>query len=189
MSTKYGKGHCRQVRIFIISLIPIYWDRAGATDSLITNHGMLQIERLAKYIASGEVCDPTRITQVYTSGLRRARMTARGTCTAISSDLDEMLRKTCTEKLRERDYGKMEGLESTGEDELDPARRGSEPFPEWAGCESDSSMRRRAVAFFNQHIRPLLDVELDDCADGNGFDYAHNFDEEYAGLYERSIPC
>ncbi|OQE18119.1 hypothetical protein PENFLA_c022G02648 [Penicillium flavigenum] len=119
---------------------------AGTTDSALTNHGMAQVNCLAHYFVSNS----TEFTTVFSSDLRRARITAEGVCHAQVSPSDETpLQPILTRNLREKDYGSMEGS----------FWNTSPPSPrprDWVIPESKASMRQRAENFFNKHLLPLL---------------------------------
>lgn len=152
--------YCRKNNPGLNILIPL--NRAGVTDSALTNHGMAQIDRLAEHIASDKVCESSRITHIFSSDLQRARITAEGICSTLPSKSTAMpLRPVLKETLRERDFGAMEGMPSIESYELSHPRPENEIFEKWKDCESESSMRLRVENFFNEHLQPMIGLNSD----------------------------
>lgn len=121
---------------------------------------MAQIDRLTEHIASDKVCKSSKITHVFSSDLQRARITAEGICTAVSLKSNAMpVRPLLKETLRERDFGAMEGMHSIESYELSHSHPGHEIFEKWKDCESESSMKLRVEAFFNEHLQPMLSLD------------------------------
>ncbi|KAJ5188386.1 hypothetical protein N7491_004711 [Penicillium cf. griseofulvum] len=118
---------------------------AGTTDSALTSHGMAQINCLAQYFVSNSI----KFTTAFSSDLSRARITAEGVCHAQVSPGETQLQPILTHTLREKDYGSMEGR----------SWKDSPPSPrprDWVIPESNESMRKRAKAFFDEHLLPLI---------------------------------
>lgn len=131
-------------------------NRAGNTDSALTNHGMLQIECLARHLASA----PLNIKAIFSSDLSRARLTADGICrlqrpTPNGTSLAPIL----TPDLREKDFGSLEGTRWDTQiapgDGLARSYGASTSTPH-IESESTASMRRRIANFLNLHLLPLL---------------------------------
>ncbi|PGH00116.1 hypothetical protein AJ79_08299 [Helicocarpus griseus UAMH5409] len=124
---------------------------AGSTDSSLTNHGVLQIERLAQYFQTQEVV----FTHVFTSDMQRARMTAEGICARLGEQQDggsSPLRPALLPLLREKNFGSLEGRS------LHALRRdGFDPTPEVTRePESKESVTVRAQTFVDDYLAPLI---------------------------------
>ncbi|KAJ5135390.1 uncharacterized protein N7515_004668 [Penicillium bovifimosum] len=133
-------------RVAIFKLALTTRDRAGSTDSALTNHGMAQINCLAQHFASS----PTKFTAVFSSNLSRARITAEGICRAQVSPKDEVpLKPVLSPYLREKDFGSMECR-------IWKAAPPTPLPPDWIVPESRISMRNRAKLFFDEYLLPLL---------------------------------
>ncbi|CAG8292227.1 unnamed protein product [Penicillium salamii] len=129
---------------------------------------MAQVQRLAKHIASDEVCGPSQITHIFSSDLQRAKVTAEGICAALVPNPSKpSLKPTLAATLRERDFGSMEGVRSTNDYELShlETRLDEGAIKVWKDSESDVSMKSRVTAFFNEHLRSMLDLDSEDYAD------------------------
>ena len=131
---------------------------AGVTDSRLTNHGVLQTQRLGKFLADHRVL---RFRHIYASDLQRAHMTADAICKDqklrwenVAGDL-EVIR---LELLREQDFGSLElapwaskrvqdAIDSHVPDESDAAFRPKE---------TAQSMTKRANDFLDDFILPIL---------------------------------
>ncbi|CAG8144746.1 unnamed protein product [Penicillium olsonii] len=140
-------------------------DRAGVTDSALTNHGMAQAQRLAKHIASDEVCNSSQITHIFSSDLQRARVTAEGICAALVANPGKSPWKPIlATSLRERDFGSLEGVRSISDHELSQSepRLDDGSSKGWKNCESDISMKSRVETFFDEHLQSMLDLDADD---------------------------
>ncbi|KAL1972706.1 hypothetical protein VTN31DRAFT_7120 [Thermomyces dupontii] len=125
---------------------------AGTTDSPLTNHGMLQIQHLAKYFAASGI----RFMHVFSSDLSRARITAAGLCSEAS--IEQVSSPIETPYLRERSFGSLEGVSwhSTAR-----SRDGSSSTKTATSVVHDQpetveSMRARATAFVEEYLRPLM---------------------------------
>ncbi|KAJ5204533.1 uncharacterized protein N7498_005412 [Penicillium cinerascens] len=132
---------------------------AGTTDSPLTNHGMLQIDSLARHFASNSI----HFDSIFASDLSRARITAEGICRQQRPRRDGgLVSPILTSDLREKDFGSLEGVRFTppvgkpGNDSSRGGRSGSAPVLTHAESESTASMRRRAISFLNVHLLPLI---------------------------------
>lgn len=140
-----------QSRKILSSLIPA---RAGTIDSALTNHGMMQIECLARHFAR-----LTPFSDVFASDLSRARITAEAICR------NQLVTPVLSKNLREKDIGSLEGVRWSS---FHPAVRGSNGSTEtntssaYVEPESDASLRRRANSFLHEHLLPLLFDSEDD---------------------------
>ncbi|EEP81411.1 predicted protein [Uncinocarpus reesii 1704] len=125
---------------------------AGVTDSALTNHGILQIERLARHFRTRGV----GFTQIFASPLQRARLTAEGLCAEASRS---ELRPVFSPLLIEKDFGSLEGKSWRS-----AAALSTVPSVECREPESAASMIARVNHFLNDFIFPNLhsDKEADE---------------------------
>ncbi|KAI1936910.1 hypothetical protein LOZ66_004419 [Ophidiomyces ophidiicola] len=115
---------------------------AGVTDSALTNHGIIQIERLSCHLRAQGV----RFTRVFSSPLQRARMTAEGLCKE-SVDLQPVFLPILIEK----NFGSMEGKSWRSNSTSLPSEPGTHQEPETA-----SSVAARVKQFIDSFLFPLL---------------------------------
>ncbi|KAK2871594.1 hypothetical protein FQN49_003026 [Arthroderma sp. PD_2] len=119
---------------------------AGVTDSALTNHGMLQIEKLAGYFR------PVRFTRVFCSPLQRARVTAD----ALKKDHgDTIVQSLIVPCLREKDFGSLEGKSCVSS----PA---TEKRADFVPAESHEGLSSRARKFLDDHLFPVLQDDEDE---------------------------
>ncbi|OJD25783.1 hypothetical protein ACJ73_02853 [Blastomyces percursus] len=125
---------------------------AGTTDSALTNHGMLQVQRLALHFKTQGIVFNT----VFSSDLLRARTTAEGICGLAGGEERDgdssQLLPIVLPVLRERDFGTLEGkswLTARG----GAANSVSEPAEE---PEPHASVASRADSFLSNHLLPIL---------------------------------
>ncbi|KAK2756791.1 hypothetical protein FQN54_005237 [Arachnomyces sp. PD_36] len=122
---------------------------AGVTDSALTKHGSLQIDRLAQHFRSQGL----QFSKIFSSDLRRARTTAEALDTVSNKEQSSAGEPVNTvvllEALREKDFGSLEGQSWVSRAK---ATRNQGPKDQ----ESHSSMETRARAFLNENILPLL---------------------------------
>ncbi|KAJ9209924.1 hypothetical protein DTO166G4_8463 [Paecilomyces variotii] len=126
---------------------------AGATDSGLTNHGVIQIQRLAQYFRDR----PVQFTRVFSSDLQRARLTATGLCQQQLGN--RSLAPMQTPLLQEQHFGSLEGTRwkpraSTSRNT--PSKAEPVTGPSYMEEESEDSMRARATSFLRDYILPLL---------------------------------
>ncbi|GBF60436.1 phosphatase [Trichophyton mentagrophytes] len=115
---------------------------AGVTDSALTNHGMLQVEKLAGYLSQQGV----RFTRVFCSPLQRAWVTADALkCT----DGDTMGKPVVIPCLREKNYGSLEGKSWVSPNV-------SEKHDGFTPAETLDELSSRAQEFVNDFLLPLL---------------------------------
>ncbi|KAJ8059742.1 hypothetical protein OCU04_011386 [Sclerotinia nivalis] len=136
---------------------------AGITDSALTNHGVLQANRLGTHLAA------SKVSKIFSSDLQRAVKTAEAIRTA--QDNGTSLEVTKLELLREQDFGHYEkkpfherskDSNKTGKEIHSEAYRGDPGFKD---VESKESMKRRMETFVKEHLMHLLginDSNLDD---------------------------
>ncbi|KLJ10166.1 hypothetical protein EMPG_14441 [Blastomyces silverae] len=125
---------------------------AGTTDSALTNHGMLQIQRLALHFKTQGIV----FNAVFSSDLLRACTTAEGICGLAGAEERDgdssQLLPIVLPVLRERDFGALEGKSWL------TAREGrANSVSETAGePESHASVASRADSFLSNHLLPVL---------------------------------
>ncbi|KAI9832454.1 MAG: hypothetical protein M1826_001778 [Phylliscum demangeonii] len=138
---------------------------AGVTDSALTNHGILQAERLGRHFSDKGV----RFTHVFSSDLQRAFMTAesiRGAQPYSLEDGSEELVTIPLSLLREQDFGSYEGKHVSAR--LRPSKPHSEDPDicqhktdgKFRDVESKEAMRARMNEFLDRHLLPLLEPEV-----------------------------
>ncbi|KAJ5682448.1 hypothetical protein N7462_005613 [Penicillium macrosclerotiorum] len=132
---------------------------AGATDSALTNHGMLQIECLAQHFMKKSI----RLDWVFASDLSRARITAEGICRLQPPTPDGVpLCPVLTRELRERDFGSLEGLRwqpasfNSGSTSASSGSSSDGATATHVDKESTVSMRQRANSFLHSHFLPVV---------------------------------
>ncbi|KEF57457.1 uncharacterized protein A1O9_05374 [Exophiala aquamarina CBS 119918] len=133
---------------------------AGVSDSRLTNHGVLQTQRLGSHLVNQR---NLRFTHIYASDLQRAFMTAEEIRKAHASNLEEPTTKPDVVKLqllREQDFGSLELVPWA-------SRRAQNAFtpessslvdPEFRPQETAEAMMHRAECFLADYILPLLAV-------------------------------
>ncbi|PVH75912.1 phosphoglycerate mutase-like protein, partial [Cadophora sp. DSE1049] len=128
---------------------------AGVTDSALTNHGVLQANRLATHLATTDV----KISHIFSSDLQRAFKTAEAIRVAQCPAPTET---TKLEILREQDFGFYEGKSfierpkegnKSGKAVHQEAHRDD---PDFKDVESKESMKARSDTFIDTHLTPLL---------------------------------
>lgn len=132
--------------------------RAGVTDSSLTNHGVLQIESLARHFASENI----HFDRVFASDLTRTRLTAEGICRPDpQANQEPYLTPFLTSNLREKNFGSKEGQRiqtgsTTRESNINQASLGSNVSPNLVESESNLSMKERALSFLTRDLLPLI---------------------------------
>lgn len=115
---------------------------------------MLQIDHLARDFASKCI----HFEYVFSSDLRRARVTAEGICHLQPAPVDPII----APNLREKDFGSLEGLRCNPSNAASRDSNAWSPGPvnisSLAHLESESvvSMKRRANSFLHEHLIPLM---------------------------------
>lgn len=135
---------------------------AGIRDSALTNHGVLQAERLGQYLVDRGL----HFTHLFSSDLQRAYKTAKE-LSHEHSDKDpesrnSKLRVKQLKVLREQDFGFYEGKpfyarpsgSTKSGKESDRAEHATEPG--FQDVESKESMAVRADKFVHEHLLPLI---------------------------------
>ena len=122
------------------------------TDSALTNHGVAQIECLARYFDGRGVT----FTRVFSSPLQRARVTANSLRTrAHASNLVDGREDTCqptvVSDLREKGFGSFEGKPFFRSQSAAGGNRSG-----LAKAETRASLVARSARFFENYLVPLL---------------------------------
>jgi broad specificity phosphatase PhoE len=141
--------------------LPLTIFSAGITDSALTNHGVLQANRLGRHLAD----TGTKVAHLFSSDLQRAVITAE----AIREAQDPAPPETAKlQLLREQDFGFYEGKKfferpregnKSGKDAHLEAHRDE---PGFVDVESKESMRIRVESFIDAHLVQLMhEVEED----------------------------
>lgn len=140
---------------------------AGITDSGLTNHGVLQANRLGQYLAETGV----KVSHIFSSDLVRALKTAEAIRQAqpkAPNGLSEVREVIKLKLLREQDFGFYEGktfyersrdLNKTSKDLQYEARSDS---PGFRDVESKEAMRARTDTFVEEHLLTLFKTLVDD---------------------------
>ncbi|OAX80521.1 hypothetical protein ACJ72_05145 [Emergomyces africanus] len=125
---------------------------AGTTDSALTNHGMVQIQRLALHFKTQGV----GFTTIFSSDLLRARTTAEGICGPAGGEerdgASPELLPIILPILRERDFGYLEGkswLTVQREGRISASDVARDP-------ESHASVASRVDSFLSHHLLPMI---------------------------------
>ena len=131
------------------------------TDSALTNHGVLQANRLGTHLAATDV----KISHIFSSHLQRAYKTAEAVRAAQSRAPESV---TQLQVLREQDFGFYEGKkfferpkdsDKSGKDAHLEARKNEPGFQD---MESKESMRVRVDNFIDGHLLRLWSDVQDD---------------------------
>lgn len=137
---------------------------AGVTDSRLTNHGVLQAQRLGKHLTNSR---GLKFTHFYASDLQRAWMTAEEIrkaqisqhgSTSIASDVVKL------ELLREQDFGSYEMVPWASASKAN-AYMTQVPDPgddTFQPRETSEAMQARSESFWDDFILPLLAVGEDE---------------------------
>ncbi|UNI24535.1 hypothetical protein JDV02_010271 [Purpureocillium takamizusanense] len=136
---------------------------AGSRDSPLTAHGVLQARRLAPHLAESVDAESPPLAHVFSSTLRRAVKTAQAICDAHNEerrgDGHHRLPVVQVPDLRERHFGSREGV-SFRSGAAAPAA--PETRTGHDGAETTVAMKRRADAFLDDYIVPLLSCDADE---------------------------
>lgn len=136
-------------------LDPANSSSAGITDSALTNHGVLQANRLGTHLSASDV----KISHIFSSDLQRAFKTAEAIRIAQVPTPTETVR---TELIREQDFGFYEGKQfferpregnKSGKEAHQDAHHNEPGFKD---VESKDSMRTRSDSFIDAHLVKLL---------------------------------
>lgn len=129
---------------------------AGSKDSVLTSHGVLQINHLASHFARKGV----QFTHIFSSDLQRAFNTANAILS--KQGRQENLQIAKLEVLREQDFGSLEG--KSYERRPRDFKIGGEPglaeleakSPSFRPVESKESLTSRVDNFLNEHLMPII---------------------------------
>lgn len=138
---------------------------AGVTDSKLTNHGVLQAERLGQYLVMNQ---QLVFTQIYASDLQRAERTANSICVAqnvlfakdAQTSRPPLIETIVSPLLREQDFGSFELLPWNPKD---PSFVPPNPLDDnFKPKEPADVMSKRADDFLDDFIWPLLAIDQQD---------------------------
>ena len=134
---------------------------AGVTDSRLTNHGVLQAQRLGKFLALSR---QLQLTQIYASDLQRARITAQEVHQAQHEHLKPSRLNgevIILPLLREQDFGSFELVpwSSKRADDAFTTKVPSATDPDFKPKETAEQMKERADQFLDDFIVPMLALE------------------------------
>jgi len=130
---------------------------AGTLDSSLTNHGLIQADRLGQYLQKNDY----RIRRIFSSDLQRAFLTAQSIDKYQQNDSPI----SCLKCLREQDFGSYEGKKiSSGVST--PKSLNDHVFNETEfslrKVEGRKSLDARADIFINNHLSALIANEPND---------------------------
>lgn len=138
---------------------------AGVTDSRLTNHGVLQAQRLGSYLITQR---SRRFSHIFTSDLQRAFMTAEEIRKAQAQPHPDQWPERIvspavisTRVLREKDFGSHELVpwsSKQAQNALAPEST-SQENSEFRPQEEHQAMERRAERFLTHFLFPLLKTE------------------------------
>jgi broad specificity phosphatase PhoE len=123
---------------------------AGVTDSRLTNHGVLQAQRLGKHLATTR---QLRFTHIYASDLQRAWMTAdelRKGQRVCFGDAVYLPGTVKLDLLREQDFGSLEMTSWASKQAFD-----ARTDPGFKPKETAEAMKTRADQFIDDFLGPL----------------------------------
>lgn len=126
---------------------------AGSRDSPLTNHGVLQAQRLGAHLAARSATVGS-IKHIFASNLKRAVKTAQTIAEAQTrvDGVDEALEIVQVPELREKDFGSDEGKRFGSRGRHDAA--GASSAADWIEPESHDSMRTRIERFVDAFLAP-----------------------------------
>jgi broad specificity phosphatase PhoE len=135
---------------------------AGTTNSALTNHGVLQANRLAHHLVATDV----KVTHIFSSDLTRAFKTAEAIRLAQPKSADEhapfALETKQLANLREQDFGSLEGKtfyerssdsKKTGKELNSDAHKNNADFKD---VETQEAMRARSNMFIDEYLLDLF---------------------------------
>jgi len=124
----------------------------------LTNHGVLQANRLGQYLATTEV----KISHIFSSDLVRAFKTAEAIRLTQPKPANEQAPFAHETKqltlLREQDFGSLEGKASSGRsrDSKKTGKDVNENDSEFRDVETQEAMRTRSNAFIDEYLLDLF---------------------------------
>lgn len=125
---------------------------AGVTDSLLTNHGLIQAQRLGSHLIKQKCL---KFSHVFASDLKRAFRTANEICQAQNAEHPALrVDPIQLALLREQDFGSFE-LQSWNQRKDPP----SSDSPDFKPKETKAAMKVRADVFLDDSLLPLLAVD------------------------------
>lgn len=133
---------------------------AGVKDSVLSNHGILQAERLGQHFAQSGF----KFTNIFSSNLQRAYKTAEAIRLA-QNQTDDKLEIVQLPLLQEQDFGWYEGKpfharQSSPKSSSNRVESPEQPEPsDFKDVESSESMTRRMGIFIQDELLPLIHAE------------------------------
>jgi broad specificity phosphatase PhoE len=137
---------------------------AGVTDSKLTNHGVLQAQRLGRSLTASR---QLQFTQIFASDLQRAWMTAGEISSAQTAQHGNSIPQPQVVKLallREQDFGSFELVPwaSKRTDDAFTTKVPSATDPDFKPKETAEQMKARADHFLDDFIVPILALDAED---------------------------
>lgn len=125
---------------------------AGVTDSLLTNHGLIQAQRLGSYLIKQRCL---KFSQVFASDLKRASRTASEICQSQNVEHPALqIAPIQLALLREQDFGSFE-LQPWNQRKDSPSTNDADFKPK----ETKAAMKARADTFLDDSLLPLLALD------------------------------
>lgn len=140
---------------------------AGTRDSALTNHGVLQAERLGQYLTKRGL----RFTHLFSSDLQRAHKTADALSAAQTNKPDKKLPVKQVKLLREQNFGFYEGKpfyarpSGSNKSGKEEHRAQHNQEPGFQDVEPKESLMSRADMFTHEYLLPLI------CKDSGSREY------------------
>lgn len=136
---------------------------AGSTDSRLTNHGLIQAQRLGEHLVKKRAL---KFNHIFASDLQRAHRTANEICHAQNAAhaKDATINTIALPILREQDFGSFE-LISWSRAQNSQRKELAQDDPNFKPKETKIAMKARADVFLGDHLLPLL--ALDDESEQN----------------------
>ncbi|CAN8103664.1 unnamed protein product [Discula destructiva] len=128
---------------------------AGSRDSSLTNHGVLQAQRLGAHLAARSATIGP-IKHIFASNLKRAVKTAQTVAEAQSNveGAEKGLEVVQVPELREKDFGSEEGKRFGSRGQQDAA--GTSRAADWVEPESQALMKTRIERFVDAFLVPTV---------------------------------
>lgn len=130
---------------------------AGVTDSRLTNHGLIQAQRLADHLVKKRQLP---FSHVFASDLQRAHRTANEICASqnAASEGTPQISTIAVSVLREQDFGSFELLPWNRSQEARRKDPSSED-PAFKPKETAGALKLRADTFLDDYLLPLLALD------------------------------
>jgi broad specificity phosphatase PhoE len=137
---------------------------AGVTDSKLTNHGVLQAQRLGRSLTASR---QLQFTHIFASDLQRAWMTAGEISSAQAAQHGDSIPQPQVVKLallREQDFGSFELVPWTSKrsDDAFTTKVPSATDPDFKPKELAEQMKARADQFLDDFVVPIMALDAED---------------------------